>query len=87
MNLEAIKQAVLAHKTVHWKQGNYVVSHDSRLDDWYIECLTNGHLIGLTWSDGKTMNGHPDDFYIGDGYGNRLEYFDEQLGKDVIEAI
>ena len=83
MNLQQIKDAVNAHKTVHWQRGNYIVTHDSRIDQWYIKCLTNGHLISLTWSDGQTMNGHPSDFYIGDGFGNRQQYIDEQLGRDV----
>lgn len=69
MLLEEIKAAVLAGKIVHWKSSLYkVVYYDgnSVYDDWNIVCTVNHNCIGLTWSDGVTMNGEPEDFYIGD---------------------
>jgi hypothetical protein len=27
-------------------------------------CLSNSNAIGLTWLDGVTMNGEPDEFFI-----------------------
>jgi hypothetical protein len=33
-------------------------------DQWLIKCELNDHCIGLTWRDGVTMNGKPEDFFI-----------------------
>jgi hypothetical protein len=63
MNLAEIQTAVLAGKTVHWKNPGYRVIHD-RIGQWLIKCDWNGHCIGLTWADGVTMNGEPKDFFI-----------------------
>lgn len=65
MALEEIKAAVLAGKTVHWMNTGYVVVHDSK-DQWLIKFLPNDHCIGLTWADGVTLNGQPQDFFTDD---------------------
>ena len=64
MTLDEIKAAVLAGKTVHWEQSNYVVKYHDKSEQFNIVCTTNNHCIGLTWRDGKTMNGKPEEFYL-----------------------
>ena len=63
MKLEEIKAAVLAGRTVHWKNGAYRVVHDS-VGQWLIKCEFNGHCWGLTWANGVTMNGEESDFFL-----------------------
>jgi hypothetical protein len=63
MNLQEIKDAVLAGKTVCWASTAYEVIVDNR-GQWFIRCNLNDNHIGLTWLDGTTMNGHPDQFFI-----------------------
>jgi len=64
MELTEIKSAVMAGKTVNWKQANYVVIHGSKIDKFLIKCTDNDSCIGLTHRDGLTMNGEEKDFYI-----------------------
>lgn len=63
MTLEEIKSAVEAGKTVFWSNRAYRVLKDS-LGQWLIVCDHNGYCIGLTWRDGVTMNGKPEDFFV-----------------------
>jgi len=69
MTLDEIKDAVSRGWTVHWKNDAYEVRRDS-LGQWLI--VHDNNTIGLTWSDGKTLNGDPEDFYI-DGAQERLQ--------------
>lgn len=62
MTLKEIKKAVQNGKIVCWKQNNYVVIKGKF--EYLIKCLNNEHCIGLTWNDGKTLNGEEKDFYI-----------------------
>jgi uncharacterized protein (DUF2345 family) len=62
MTLEEIKAAVDAGKVVHWASGLYQVKKTGKRYD--VVCSQNGSAIGLTWQDGKTMNGEPEEFYI-----------------------
>lgn len=62
MTVEEIKQAVDSGKTVHWQNPGYIVIKSRK--DYLIKFKGNGHCIGLTWADGKTLNGKPHDFYI-----------------------
>jgi len=64
MTLEEIKKAVLDGKVVHWSNDGYFVKYDEKLKDFYIIFEPNNHCIGLTWADGKTMNGKESEFYI-----------------------
>lgn len=64
MTLEQIKAAVLAGKTVHWQNKGYTVQVDNA-NQWYILSTPNNNYIGLTWQDGVTLNGKPEQFYIG----------------------
>ena len=62
MTLEEIKAAVLAGHTVCHHNPAYEVRHHD--GDFSIVCTFNGYSIGLTWLDGVTMNGKPEEFYI-----------------------
>jgi hypothetical protein len=59
-----IKEAVLAGKTVHWKTEAYQVVCDS-VGQWLIVCQSTKGCWGLTWADGVTMNGKPEEFFVG----------------------
>jgi len=63
MTLEEIKQAIDDGKTVHWANPGYVVVKDS-LGQYLIKFTSNGHCIGLTWQDGVTVNGKPEQFFV-----------------------
>lgn len=63
MTLEEIKEAVLAGHTVYHHNPAYEVKHHN--GDFNIVCSLNQYTIGLTWLDGVTMNGKPEEFYIG----------------------
>lgn len=62
MSLEEIKTAVESGKGVYWSNNGYRVIKDN-IGQWLIEHC-DGHCIGLTHRDGKTMNGNPEDFFI-----------------------
>jgi len=64
MNLESIKFSIenLNYK-VFWKNENYQVIKDS-IGQWLILSKCNGHCIGLTHKDGKTLNGKESEFYF-----------------------
>ena len=62
MRLDEIKETVKNGKSVYWKNKGYKVITDSK-NQWFIKCEYNDHCIGLTWRDGKTLNGHVDDFF------------------------
>ena len=62
MTLDEIKATVEAGKTVHWSTTLYSVVRD-RMGRWFILCTSNGSAIGLTWLDGKTLNGKVEDFF------------------------
>jgi hypothetical protein len=65
MTLQEIKNAVIAGRTVYWKTSiNKVVQ--GKFGQWLLVCTINNDAIGLTWTDGQTMNGKPEDFYIGE---------------------
>ena len=65
MNLEEIKKAVTEGKKVHWVTEAYIVINPKGGSQWLIKCELNNSCIGLTWADGKTMNGKESEFYIG----------------------
>ena len=62
MNLDEIKAAVERGETVHFGNDAYEVVK-GKLGQWLIVCRLNGYTIGLTWLDGVTMNGKPEEFY------------------------
>ena len=61
MNLEQIKKAIELGERVCWSHTGYEVllSHGE-----YIIKHEGGHIIGLTWLDGVTLNGKEKDFFI-----------------------
>lgn len=63
MKLEEIKKAVDEGKTVHYTSSAYTVVKNRKNGEYYI-AHTSGHMIGLTWDDGVTMNGKAEKFYI-----------------------
>ena len=63
MTLDQIKSAVNEGKIVHWSHEGYVVRKDN-IGQFNIICLQNDTCIGLTWKDGETMNGKPEEFFI-----------------------
>lgn len=65
MNLEEIKKAVNEGKIVCWANEGYRVIKD-KLGRFFIHCTMNDHYIGLTWQDGKTLNGKEEQFFIKD---------------------
>jgi hypothetical protein len=65
MTLAEITSAVDRGETVHWGNEGYRVIRD-RLGRYRIKCDHDGHCIGLTWLDGVTLNGKPDEFFISD---------------------
>lgn len=65
MNIEDIKTAVDAGKTVHWANTGYVVREDS-LGQYLIVYLPNGSAIGLTNRAGTQLNGAEGEFFIVD---------------------
>ncbi len=63
MTLNEIKAAVEKGFEVFWRIPEYKIVKDE-LGQWLIVCTLNNSVIGLTWSDGVTLNGEPDDFHI-----------------------
>jgi hypothetical protein len=65
MTLQEIKAAVDAGHTVHWANEGYRVIKDS-LGQYLIGWNVGGHdenYWGLTWQDGVTLNGKPEQFF------------------------
>jgi len=61
MTVNEIKKAVDNDKVVKWCNDNYTVI---ALKSNYLIMYKSGSLIGLTWKDGKTLNGKESEFYI-----------------------
>lgn len=64
MTLQQIKEAVKNGQTVYWKNSLYRVVHTPRINQWLIICDWNESAIGLTWTDGVTLNGDEKDFFV-----------------------
>ena len=62
MTLQEIKKAVDQGLTVHWASELFQVINDRT--GYLIQCKSNGHIIGLTWADGITMNGEEHQFFV-----------------------
>ena len=54
MNLQEIRAALAAGKTVHWSNDAYVVH--GAVGSELITCLSNNSSVSLTWRDGVTMD-------------------------------
>jgi hypothetical protein len=68
-------KAVDAGKKVYWSNKGYQVVKAK--GDYMIKAA-NGHMIGLTWEDGKTLNGKEADFFIGE---SRIKLFEEFVNE------
>ena len=66
MKLQEIKDAVLAGKTVHWKNAGYRVIHAPKIGEFLIRFDYNESITGLTWADGVTMIEREEDFFLGE---------------------
>lgn len=72
MTLQEIKDAVEAGKTVHWATKAYTVLKDNLRDGTHQWLIAYNHgkrdanYIGLTWTDNVTVNGRPEQFFIGE---------------------
>lgn len=75
MTLQEIKKAITQGKQVFWKTEGYrvirigmfrdsVALDDDSSNQYLIKCDYNGHCIGLTWTDGVTMNGKEEEFFV-----------------------
>lgn len=62
MTLTEIKQALKEGKRVFLGSLAYEVKFLDSKQDYYI--VSNKHSIGLTWTDGVTLNGKETDFFI-----------------------
>jgi len=67
MTLAEILRAVDEGLLVHWQTPSYVIERLQAGRGCVIRCLATGHCIGLTWADGKTLNGREDEFFVGTG--------------------
>jgi hypothetical protein len=68
MTLDEIKDAVRAGQRVCWSNRGYEVHEDS-IGQWlitYRRGTPHADSIGLTWMDGVTVNGRPEEFFIDD---------------------
>lgn len=63
MTLRQIIDAVDSGYKVHWGNTAYEVVKDKR-GEYYIWCNRNDNYIGLTWADGRTLNGKEEDFFL-----------------------
>ena len=84
MTLDEIKEALAAGHRVWWATLNYEVIKDS-IGQYLIWSRFNDNYIGLTWMDGITVNGEPDQFFVYDPTGPqaRMHYpTHEQMKED-----
>ena len=64
MTLNDIKQTIEKGGRVYHQSPSYEVIKD-RIGQYLIKCHLNDYCIGLTWQDGKTLNGREYEFYRG----------------------
>lgn len=62
MTLEQIKAAIANGQKVHWSNTGYEVIK-TKSGEYLIKFIPNNHCIGLTWQDGKTLNGKEEQFF------------------------
>lgn len=63
MNLPEIVSAVQQGKTVYYGSYTYKVIYDIE-SGYFIKSTSSNHRIGLTWEDGRTLNGKEENFFI-----------------------
>ena len=84
MNLQEIKNAVNAGRTVHWKSEIYDVIKD-QIGQWLIRCKQNQNYTGLTHKDEVTMNGNEEDFYVAPLKVLKLTIYDNLMHDSIIK--
>ncbi len=70
LTAQDIRDAVDAGKRVTWANDRDEVVRSAKgrtPADYYIKDIYGGSVIGLTWSDGVTLNGTPEQFTIHEG--------------------
>jgi len=75
MNLAEIKQALSDGKCVYWNSKNYKIKSD-HIGQLIIHCALSEARINLINTDGETLNGKAEDFYIEDCKNDKDELFD-----------
>ncbi len=65
MTLPEIVSAVNQGKNVYYSSLRYKVIYD-HTKGYFIKCNSTNHLIGLTWENGRTLNGHEQNFFVSD---------------------
>ena len=63
MTVQEIKTAVTNGKNVYWINSNYIVTKDN-LNQYFIKCIDNNSLVGLTHKNGITLSEDENKFYI-----------------------
>lgn len=86
MTLDQIKAAVEAGKTVCWSNRGYVVRKDS-IGQWHIICTANDDCVGLTWKDGKTLNGEEGQFFVDSTFNRVLKIISGQTEVNSIRTL
>lgn len=62
-NAAEIKAVVdKGERRVFWSNKDYEVIKD-KVGQYQITCHHNEYSIGLTWADGTTLNGKPEEFF------------------------
>ena len=63
MTLQEIKRAIEKGQTVNYRNSGIEVQK-TNAGQYHIVTLSNNYRIGLTWSNGITVNGKPEEFFI-----------------------
>lgn len=63
MTLPEIVTAVKQGKNVYYDSLRYKVIYDFS-KGYFIKCSSTNHIIGLTWEDGRTLNGQEEKFFV-----------------------
>ncbi len=64
MKSQEIVKALHDGANVYWQAESYPVISDAAGINFYIKSLATGHCIRLFQSDGQTLNGNEDDFFV-----------------------
>lgn len=74
MKLQEIKTAVDKGQKVFWSNENYQIVKSE--NEYLIKSISNNNIVGLTWKDGKTLNGKEDEFFIEKPLITRQQFLD-----------
>ena len=64
MKPKEIVKGLQAGMNVYWQTESYPVISDPAGINFYIKSLATGHCIRLFQSDGQTLNGNEEDFFV-----------------------